>query len=167
MLLDTFFLRHIPSYADGDFSWQKMHEAYQNELGNELGNSVQRTIVMVQNYLDGKLGKFSEDIKTKDLIVRTIYECKFDRALDLIWSKVKYLNQYIDDEKPWKLHKSGEKEKLEEVLNNQMNQIKNIAIYLKPLLPDTSEKIENIFSGNKLSVPQTTLFPRVEDITNS
>jgi methionyl-tRNA synthetase len=27
-----FFLRHIPSYGDGDFSWHKFHESYQNEL---------------------------------------------------------------------------------------------------------------------------------------
>jgi len=40
-----FFLRHIPSYDDGNFSWKKLDEAYNNELANELGNAVQRTIL--------------------------------------------------------------------------------------------------------------------------
>jgi len=56
--VDTFryyLLRHIPSYSDGDFTWKKLHDAYQNELGNELGNAVQRTAVMINNYFDGSL----------------------------------------------------------------------------------------------------------------
>ncbi len=158
-----FFLRHIPSYGDGDFSWQKLHESYQNELGNELGNAVQRTLVMVQNYLNGEINEVIEDKETQALINKAINDCKFDRALDEIWGKVKALNQYIDDEKPWTLHKTENTIHLKEVLDNQVNQIKNIAIFLKPFLPETAEKIEKIFSGNKLTVPDTTLFPRIDE----
>jgi methionyl-tRNA synthetase len=158
-----FFLRHIPSYNDGDFSWQKLHEAYQNELGNELGNGVQRTLVMIQNYLGGELSEVTYDKEVKEQIDKLIYECKFDRALDEIWNLVKSLNQFIDDNKPWNLHKIGESDRLREVLDDQVNQIRNIAILIKPFLPETSEKINNIFASNKLNVPETTLFPRIEE----
>ncbi len=158
-----FVLRHIPSYNDGDFTWGKFHEAYQNELGNELGNAVQRTLVMVRNYMDNALVDSTEDTQTKELLEQAITDCKFDRALDIIWTKVKNLNQYIEDEKPWLLNKEGKKEHLKEVLDNQVAQIRNISVFLKPFLPETSDKIENIFSGNTLSVPETTLFPRVEE----
>ena len=50
-----YMLRHIPSYDDGDFSWQKFDEAYNNELANELGNLVQRIIAMTLKYVDGRL----------------------------------------------------------------------------------------------------------------
>jgi methionyl-tRNA synthetase len=158
-----FFLRHVPSYADGDFSWSKFHDSYQNELGNELGNGVQRTLVMVQNYLDGNLIESSKDTQTKEQVDKELAECKFDRALDIIWAKIKSLNQYIEDEKPWVLNKNGEKDHLKEVLDNQVGQIRNIAALLKPFLPETSEKIEKIFAGDKLTAPETTLFPRIEN----
>ncbi len=158
-----FFLRHIPSYADGDFTWGKFHDAYQNELGNELGNAVQRTLVMVQNYLDGNLIESTKDNQTKELVDKQLDECKFDRALDIIWTKIKSLNQYIEDEKPWVLNKNGEKNHLKEVLDNQVGQIRSIASLLKPFLPETSGKIEKIFAGDKLTVPETTLFPRIEE----
>src|SRR5690606_23431395 len=42
-----YFLRHIPAYEDGDFTWERLEAAYNNELANELGNAVQRTAAMV------------------------------------------------------------------------------------------------------------------------
>src|SRR5207244_1128362 len=30
-----YFLRHVPSYDDGDFSWERLEAAYNNELANE------------------------------------------------------------------------------------------------------------------------------------
>jgi methionyl-tRNA synthetase len=162
-----FFLRHIPSYADGDFSWQKFHEAYQNELGNELGNAVQRTLVMIENYFGGEIaplieGEFNNEIIDKDLI-----DCKFDRALDKIWVNVKELNQFIDDKKPWILHKNGQVDELRETLNSQVSKIRNIAYLIKSFLPETSEKIEHIFSGSKVIVPEATLFPRIDEPVNN
>jgi methionyl-tRNA synthetase len=37
-----FFLRHIPTLDDGDFTWERFESAYNGELANELGNLVQR-----------------------------------------------------------------------------------------------------------------------------
>jgi methionyl-tRNA synthetase len=38
-----FFLRHIPSYEDGDFTLERLEAAYNNELADQLGNAVSRT----------------------------------------------------------------------------------------------------------------------------
>ena len=51
-----YFLRHIPSYNDGDFSWKNFEAAYNNELANELGNAVQRTVAMIKQYQEGVIG---------------------------------------------------------------------------------------------------------------
>ena len=161
-----FFLRHVPSYSDGDFSWKKFHESYQNELGNELGNAVQRTQVMIQNYLNGDLSNLKTEEFDRSQIDKAITECRFDRALDLIWEKVRSLNQYIEDEKPWLLNKENNQEKLKSVLLNQVNQIRQINSLIKPFIPNTAEKIEFIFGNDKLNVPETTLFPRVDEPSN-
>ena len=82
-----FFLRHIPSYEDGDFSWDKFEAAYNNELANELGNAVQRTLAMVMKYQNGLIGNIPPAEHDNAPIREAIEHCKFDRALDEIWSK--------------------------------------------------------------------------------
>ncbi len=45
--LDAFryyLLRHVGCYRDGDFSWQRYREVYEQELANQLGNLVSRVI---------------------------------------------------------------------------------------------------------------------------
>ena len=37
-----FFSRHIDTFLDSDFSWEKFENAYNNELANDYGNLVQR-----------------------------------------------------------------------------------------------------------------------------
>ena len=46
-----FFLRHMDTFADSDFTWEKFENAYNNELANDLGNLVQRlaTLAMKNN----------------------------------------------------------------------------------------------------------------------
>ena len=158
---DTFryyFLRHIPSYDDGNFSWDSVDEVYNSDLGNELGNAVQRTAVMVKNYLDGKLpveNKLEYDVEIGSLIEI----CRFDKALEQIWLRIKNLNQFIEEQKPWSLHKSGETDKLTEVLNSQVTTLRYVAFLLLPFMPEISKSISNIFA-DKLDLPDKTLFPR-------
>src|SRR3990167_5867575 len=51
-----FFLRHIPSYGDGDFTWGLIEAAYNNELADQLGNAVSRTAAMITKYQNGIIG---------------------------------------------------------------------------------------------------------------
>ena len=155
-----YFLRHVPSYEDGDFSWQRLEAAYNNELANELGNAVQRTVVMLQKYQDGAIG----DIPPADHDVAQ-YEaalavCRFDRALDEVWEQVRGLNQYIDEEKPWVIAKDGDPEHLREVLGYQSSSLLNIAELLEPFLPETAAKIKAIFKGGTVHPIEGTLFPK-------
>ena len=47
---------HVPTQDDGDFTWEKFEAAYNGELGNDLGNLVQRVAKMVQSYQAGVIG---------------------------------------------------------------------------------------------------------------
>lgn len=157
-----FFLRHIPSYEDGDFSWDAFDRAYNNELANELGNTVQRTAVMISKYQNGLIGEIPKPSHDVDPIERAIEECHFDRALDLIWEQVRGLNQYIDETKPWMIAKTGDEEHLREVLAYQVGCLLEIAELLLPFLPETAEKITAMFSEGVLRPTEGTLFPKSE-----
>ncbi len=160
-----YFLRHIPSYNDGDFSWDTFERAYNNELANELGNAVQRTAAMIQKYQKGEIGALPEAEHDSAPVAQALAECRFDRALDHIWDQVRGLNQYIDEEKPWEIAKDGDTDHLREVLAYQVACLMEIADLLTPFLPDTSAKIQAVFSTGTVKLIEGTLFPKSEITT--
>ncbi|MGH7158246.1 MAG: methionine--tRNA ligase [Candidatus Saccharimonadales bacterium] len=157
-----YFLRHIPSYNDGDFSWDAFEAAYNNELANELGNAVQRTSVMVTKYQKGLIGPIPEAGHDYSAVSEALQQCRFDRALDEIWTQVRGLNQYIDEEKPWEIAKTGDEDHLREVLAYQVGCLLEIADLLVAFLPDTAAKIKSIFQSGMLKPIDGTLFPKSE-----
>lgn len=157
-----FFLRHIPSYGDGDFSWATFDAAYNNELANELGNAVQRTAAMIEKYQKGIIGDIppaNHDIAQYN---EALLNCKFDRALDEVWEQVRGLNQYIDEEKPWAVAKAGDEEHLREILAYQCSSLLEIANLLEPFMPETAAKITAVFSEGIVRPIDGTLFPKQE-----
>ena len=59
-----YFLRHVPTQDDGDFTWEKFEAAYNGELGNDLGNLVQRVAKMGRGDLGvrGSLGDLGQHL---------------------------------------------------------------------------------------------------------
>ncbi len=163
-----YFLRHVPSYNDGDFSREAYNNAYNNELANELGNAVQRTAAMIQKYQQGVIGAVSEAKHDSKPVADAIAECRFDRALDEIWDQVRGLNQYIDEEKPWVIAKNPEDaEHLQEVLATQVADLLQIAELLTPFLPETAAKIQGVFKTGTVQPIAGTLFPKDDIAQNS
>ena len=157
-----YILRHIPSYDDGDFSWEQLEDSYNNELANELGNAVQRTAAMITLYQNGIVGEIPPANHDNAGYWTAIAACKFDRALDDVWEQVRGLNQYIEQEKPWALAKTGDKEHLQEVLAYQASCLIEIADLLEPFMPETAGKIKHVFDEGVIRPIKDTLFPRHE-----
>lgn len=157
-----YFLRHIPSYEDGDFSWEKFEAAYNNELANELGNAVQRTAAMIMKYQNGLIGDTPPAQHDSEPVIEAIGHCRFDRALDEIWGQVRGLNQYIDETKPWEVAKTDDKDHLREILAYQASCLLEIADLLEPFIPDTAVKIRNVFAAGVIRPTSETLFPKHE-----
>ena len=157
-----YFLRHIPSYNDGDFSWQHFEAAYNNELADELGNALQRTAAMVQRYQDGVIGDIPPAKHDTAQYDRALEACRFDRALDEVWGQVRGLNQYIEEEKPWEIAKQDDQDHLREVLAYQVSSLLEIAELLTPFLPAASAKIQAVFKDGLIHPMKATLFPKHE-----
>lgn len=155
-----YFLRHIPSYEDGDFSWSAYDAAYNNELANELGNAVQRTVAMITKYQNGIIGDMPPSSYDMSQFEEAIAECHFDRALDRIWEHVRGINQYIEQMKPWVIAKEGDTDHLREVLAYQAACLLEVADMLEPFLPDTAVKIRNVFVEGFVRPLDGTLFPK-------
>ena len=157
-----YFLRHIPSYNDGDFTWETFEATYNNELANELGNAVQRTAAMIKQYLSGVITEVPPAEHDIAQYEEALAACRFDRALDEVWEQVRGLNQYIDQEKPWAIAKDGDQSHLQEVLGYQASSLLSIAGLLEPFLPDTAARIKGVFGGDLVKPIESTLFPKHE-----
>jgi methionyl-tRNA synthetase len=157
-----YFLRHIPSYEDGDFSWTRFEEVYNSELANELGNLVSRTAAMITKYQNGLIGAIPEPEHDVAAYVKALEDCKFDRALEQVWRQVKGMNQYIDEEKPWVIARDDDPAHLREVLAYVASSILQITELIAPFMPETATKITKIFNSGVIQPIDGTLFPKQE-----
>ena len=160
--LRYYLLGHIPSSGDGDFTWEKFHNAYTNELGNELGNAVQRTIAMIVRYKHGNLPKITRSQHDEAKYYEALEHCQFDKALEVVWKMIRGLNQYIEEEKPWQVAKSGDDALLTSILSHQAASLMQIANLLQPFLPETAGRIEKMLTAEPIVLPDETLFPRID-----
>ncbi len=151
-----YFLRHIDTFADSDFTWEKFEDAYNNELANDLGNLVQR-LATLANKNGIKAGKY--EVKLLKEYTDLMDNFEFSKAFDFVWEKVQSINRRIDEEKPWVLAKAGETKKLEKCMDEMIHDLVSVAHMLRPFIPDTAKKIEDVFNG-EIVPPKTPLFPK-------
>ena len=79
-----YFSRHIPTLDDGDFTWEKFEKAYNNELGNDLGNLVQRVAKMVLRYQAGVVGELNRGEHDIQLYRDAMDEMRFSDKQQII-----------------------------------------------------------------------------------
>ena len=154
-----FLLRELPPTEDGDFTYEKFEKRYNADLASGLGNLVARVVA-----LGLKSGTKKQKVKItnkglKSLIDQSRKECyssldkfRFNEALGAIWNLIGFCDRYIEKERPWE---AGKNQK--EVIYNLLFAIGEIAEFLKPFLPETSDEISKQLEIKK-SEP---LFPRV------
>lgn len=157
-----YLARHIPSYNDGDFSWDKIEAAYNNELANELGNAVSRVVAMISKYQADVVGVIPEPSHDIHEYSEALDNFKFDRALDEVWEQVRGLNQYIDTEKPWQIAKNGDEQHLQEILSYCVGCLLEIADLLVPFMPTTAQTIRDTFKDGLVTKQERALFPKFE-----
>ena len=153
-----FFLRHIDTFLDSDYTDEKFENAYNNELANDLGNLVQRlsTLCSKNNfkYKEAKIDFPAEYSKLMN-------EFRFKEAFDFAWEKVQAVNRQIDMDVPWTLAKNKEIEKLTEVLQSETQNLLVVNKMIAPFLPETSVRISEIFAG-VIEPPKEPLFPKTK-----
>jgi len=161
-----FFSRHIPTLEDGDFTWEKFENAYNNELGNDLGNLIQRVASMIIKYQAGVIGESQQSEHDMSAYHDAIEKLEFNRAIDEVWNMVRSLNQYIDNVKPWEVAKrlgtDAEAEPhLSEILGHCAGALIQIGDLLVPFLPSTAASIHSIFESGVIKPSDGVLFPKI------
>ncbi|MBU1016778.1 MAG: methionine--tRNA ligase [Patescibacteria group bacterium] len=153
-----YLLKYGPLLEDADISLDKIKEVYNSELANNLGNLVSRAAKLLEEQnLKSQISNLkskTENLKTK--IQENMESYRPDLALQEIQLYINKLNKYIQEKKPWEKGGSERIKIMEPVLTDLIN----VATLLKPFMPETAERIKEIFSsgGIKASEP---LFRRI------
>jgi methionyl-tRNA synthetase len=142
-----FLFREIQFGDDGDFSQERLHIRYKNDLANDLGNLLNRVLVMTEKYCEGKVPEATSDPvieklgeKTWKVLEDSIPVCRFSQGLDAIWQLVRELNQLVDREKPWELVKTNE-ERLRIVLYTLLAALRQVSWMIAPYMPSAARRM--------------------------
>lgn len=151
--LRYYLLAKVAPAEDSDFTKEKFEEAYQADLANGLGNLVARVAAMA----DKSDSRFKiQELGMSAEVAKSLDEYKFDSSMAAIWDRIKKADQFVSEKRVWEL-KDQEKT---EALTRLVTEIRQIAVDLVPFMPETEEKIEKQFGGEKI-VKGESLFPRL------
>lgn len=178
----------MPETSDSEFTWKDYQARVNNELVAILGNFVNRVMILMHKYFNGKVlgGQKlkNQDIKNQigfsyDLVSIHINDYKFRNALSAVMDVARLGNRYLTETEPWKTFKT-EPEITRDVLQNCLHIIGHLSVLMQAFLPHSAKKIQqmlnlksNVFyydeelifeDGHQLN-PAQLLYEKVEDST--
>ena len=176
-----YMLSAMPYAQDGSITYEAFITKYNAELANTLGNLVNRTVAMANEYFGGEIDAASisdpldQELKDTALsavsgVLFAMEEYRTADALQKIIALAQRSNKYIDETMPWSLAKDEEKkDRLATVLYNLTEAITIGASLLESFMPETSEKILNQLHAQKRELAdmnQFGLYPSGEHVTD-
>ena len=178
-----------PETDDYYFKIDRFVDTVNKDLNGILGNFVSRVCKLSAKNFGNfvpKSGSIDAELvnqineKLNDL-TSSLEKCEFRNAIFALRSLWSIGNEYMTEKAPWALVKDGNLEEAEHVLNNCFQLIDFYSRVSAPFIPNTAEKMQNIFTdkhdlswpsefekrisdGTEFTIPEN-LFERIDDDT--
>jgi len=130
-----------------------------SELVGKLANLASRSIPMLTRTLEGKLGRLNDVGRrlveklqaAREQIAENYENLNYAAVVRTITSLADEANRYVEQEQPWASIKS-DAEKTRSTLTTVINAVRILTIYLKPVLPDYAQKVEQSLNVQPLQL---------------
>jgi methionyl-tRNA synthetase len=151
--LRYYLMSDVVTGRDADFSEERLIERYNANLANSLGNLLNRSLNMAQQFREGQLSnvevqlaniRFLENVAALHLSAyrNALGSYEVSKGLDEVAGLASQCNIAIDAEKPWTLAKKHDRQAdLDAILYHLAESLRIIAILISPVLPRAAHGI--------------------------
>lgn len=156
-----YLMKEISVSEDSVFSEKQFIGIFNNDLANNYGNIISRTIGMLEKYTNGIIPEFKNVISEHDLKIlnkrNELIECyesminnfEISKLINKICEFENEINLYVENTKPWVLFKENKIDEINVFLNLMSNSIRLMIALLEPLLIDTTLEACSQFGFSK------------------
>lgn len=144
-----------PENKDTDFTWDEFVRRNNNELANEWGNLVNRSISMAaknngaippaHELTDQDRELLAASKSAFDVVGGLLEQRKFKAAITEAMKVAALANQYISQQEPWKL--KDDTDRRDTVLNTALQVVSDANTLLTPFMPHAAQKIFEMLGG--------------------
>ncbi|MFS8071828.1 MAG: methionine--tRNA ligase, partial [Byssovorax sp.] len=140
-------MRAIAFGQDGDFSIKDVLQRYQSELGNTLGNLLNRVLPFAKEALpQGQPGEAERELlqsiaATVEVTTRAFDEANPTGALTATWELLARANAYIDKAAPWVAKKNGDLVRLATIVAPLLVVLEAASVLIAPVMPTVAAAI--------------------------
>ena len=169
--LRWWFLRDGPRTGDADFREEQL-AARANELADDLGNLVNRTITLVNRFRPGGVDSSAGPPDDADALLAAVAEApgsiaaaldRFDfrAATNSLWNVVTEANRFVSATRPWELGKAerggnaAAARRLDGVLVALLDACAATARELQPFLPQAAARIDAALANRDAELGRT------------
>jgi methionyl-tRNA synthetase len=162
----------LPETSDSEFTWKDYQARVNNELVAILGNFVNRVMILMHKFYEGKVENDSGEIKLTDgylndeigifydSLESNLEAYRFRQGLQSVMDIARLGNKYLTDKEPWKTIKT-DPANAKDALHNCLFIIGHLATCLQPFLPGSAKKIFGM-----LNLPEQFTFDQELTFTN-
>ena len=186
-----FMLREVPFGGDGDFSQKALIDRINSDLGNDLGNLLNRLIGMSGKYFEGRVESdlvanyYQAELDEVDASLAKLepmlFELQLHKYLEELWRPLTVANRAIDKYQPWTMIKEGKTDETMALNGLIATILAKVSLMLHAVMPKTTttiaealgfeitpESFKKIIRDGEILAPFTIekrdpLFPRIEE----
>lgn len=160
-------LRTFPENKDSDFKWDEFVDFHDKDLADNLGNFLNRVMVLTHAYFNGVVPKPQSNwdetlLPVLDLVKQwqtEIEKFSFKAASQSFMDLSSWGNMYLQEKAPWSLFKADPSDpKIAEIIFTGLQVSAILSVLAQPFIPFTAKRIHGMLGLSNIPVLSLNLF---------